>query len=301
MRRLLLFPAFLLTLNTLSNLAIGQNGATTIVTAMPSTLTVGGTVGLIATVQPNTVSITPGQAFTKPTGTITFLDGNTPLNGTPAALLPNTLASTTFQQTFGTLDPTVTQYAAGELTGDLNGDGVADLLVYGAAAMTGRLLVQTFISNGKGGYNPGAVQTFSLVGPGPGSLVAVNSPLLIDLNGDGRLDLLNGLQVAYGNGDGTFAAAVPVSFLSSGFETAYAADLNGDGKTDLLAVNTPNYPDQEFSVTVFLNGGEDLLLLPEQFQLAPLLMTLGFIRQLSWISMATANLTFSCSGHSNRF
>ena len=99
---------------------------------MPSTLTVGGTVGLIATVQPNTVSITPGQAFTKPTGTITFLDGNTPLNGhrrhsCQHPRLHNLSAD------FGTLDPTVTQYASGQLAGDLNGDGVADLLVYGAA------------------------------------------------------------------------------------------------------------------------------------------------------------------------
>ena len=52
----------------------------------------------------------------------------------------------------------------------------------------------------------------------------------------------------------------------AGFQTAYAADLNGDGKTDLLAVDNDG---QEFSVTVFLNGGKDLLLLPEQFQLAP--------------------------------
>jgi hypothetical protein len=98
------------------------------------------------------------------------------------------------------------------------------------AAMTGRLLVQGFVSSGKGGYNPGAIQRFSLVRPGPCSLEFENSRLLIDLNGDGKLDLLNGLQVAYGNDDDTFAAEAPVSFLSSGFETAYAADLNGDAK-----------------------------------------------------------------------
>jgi hypothetical protein len=80
------------------------------------------------------------------------------------------------------------------------------------------------------------------------------------LNGDGKLDLLCGLLVAYGNGDGTFAAAVPVSFLSSGFVTSYVADLNGDGKTDILAVNAisgnPFVGDPvQFAVTVFLNQG----------------------------------------------
>ena len=175
------------------------------------------------------------------------------MDNTPVALGSNTFASATFPQTFGTPDPTISQPVQGELTGDLNGDGVADLLIYGEQA-NALLLVQTFISNGKGGYTPGTVQTFSLAG-GVTYPSATNAPLLIDLNGDGKLDLLNGLQVAYGNGDGTFAVQVPISFLSSGFVTAYAADLNGDGKTDILAVDATSYPDLQFSVTVFLNGG----------------------------------------------
>src|SRR5580704_13260963 len=178
MGRLLLFPALLLTLNALSSVAAGQNGATTTVTANRATITVGGTVGLIATVQPNTVSITPGQPFTKPTGTITFLDGTTPLNGTPATLLPNTFATATFQQTFGALDPTIAQYASGELTGDLNGDGVTDLLVYSQQdPITYRQLVQTFISNGKGGYTPGALQTFTFPYTGDPYLIVNDVPI----------------------------------------------------------------------------------------------------------------------------
>ena len=46
-----------------------------------------------------------------------------------------------------------------------------------------------------------------------------------------------------------------VSFLASGFVTTYAADLNGDGKTDILAVNATSWPNLQFSVTVFINGG----------------------------------------------
>jgi hypothetical protein len=258
LRRLPLFSAWLLALNLSANLAPAQNGATTTVTANPATITVGSSAGLAATVQPNNVSGV-AKTITRPTGTITFLDGSTPLNTPPIALAPNRFSTATFQQTFGTIDPTLTgqvfSNVNGELVGDLNGDGVQDLFIY---AYLPQFSEQTFTSNGKGGYNAGAVQTFSFSTYSSYPNVT-NLPQFIDVNGDGKLDLLCGLQVAYGNGDGTFAQAVPVSFLSSGFITSYAADLNGDGKTDILAVNTIpgtlfDVPVQ-YAVTVFLNQG----------------------------------------------
>jgi hypothetical protein len=94
-RRLLLLPAFLLTLNALPGLAAGQTVATTTVTANPGTITVGSTVGLTATVQPSAAP-SGGKTIPRPTGTITFLDGTTPLSGAPIALVPNGLASATF-------------------------------------------------------------------------------------------------------------------------------------------------------------------------------------------------------------
>jgi hypothetical protein len=145
-------------------------------------------------------------------------------------LAPNGFASATFPQTFGTPDPSLT--VTGELVGDLNGDGVQDLLIYGSPAP---FSLQTFTSNGKGGYNASALQTLSFSACSSNENV-VGSPQLIDLNGDGKTDILCGSLVAYGNGDGTFAQAVSVSFLASGFLTEYAADVNGDGKTDILAV-----------------------------------------------------------------
>ena len=64
MRRLFFFSALLLTLNALTCLADGQNGtqsATTTVTANPATITVGGSIGLTATVQPNNSASNPGK------------------------------------------------------------------------------------------------------------------------------------------------------------------------------------------------------------------------------------------------
>jgi hypothetical protein len=255
-----LFSALLLTMIALPGVSHGQNGtgvATTTVTATPASITVGGAVGLTASVQANSVSA--GKAVTKPTGSITFLDGSTPLNAAPISLVPGGYSSATFSQTFGTPNTALTQgssLATGQLTGDLNGDGVPDLLVYHYEPPYS---VQTFISSGKSGYSAGAVQTFNFPVNAKYPNVT-NVPQLIDVNGDGKLDLLCGLVTAYGNGDGTFAAAVPVPFLSSGFVTSYADDLNGDGKTDILAVDAfPNFPlnpgPLQFAVTVFLNQG----------------------------------------------
>ena len=273
-------PAFFLTIMTLPGVCLGQSGtgtATTTVTATPSSITVGGTVGLTATVQPTSTT-------TRPTGTITFLDGTTPLSSSPVALTPNGFASATFPQTFGTPDPTLTAQATitytGELVGDLNGDGVQDLLIYNFATP---FSAQTFTSNGKGGYNTGAAQTFSFVAGCSPSGYVVGSPQLVDLNGDGKTDILCGSLVAYGNGDGTFAQAVPVPFLSSGFYTAYAADLNGDGKTDILAVPTIVQPELEspvqFAVTVFLNQGGGSFTPAGTFPVAPIsyLPGIGFL------------------------
>ena len=189
------------------------------------------------------------------------------MSSSPNALTPNGYANATFPQTFGTPDPTLT---GGEVTGDLNGDGIPDLVIYDASPS---FSAQTFTSNGKGGYTTSAVQAFSFL-QGNAYPRVDNNPQLLDLNGDGKLDLLCGLLVAYGNGDGTFAAAVPVSFLSSGFVTSYAADLNGDGKTDILAVpiipGSPPIGQLQFAVTVFLNQGGGSFSPAGTFPVAPI-------------------------------
>jgi hypothetical protein len=269
-------PALLLAFISFPGMSAGQSGtgtATTTVTANPSTITVGGTVALTATVQPTSIT-------TRPTGTITFLDGTTPLSGSPVALTPKGFASATFPQTFGTPDPTFTPQPnienkglyTGELVGDLNGDGAPDLLIYSFA--TTPFSAQSFTSNGKGGYTTSAVQTFSFLGGCSPDGYIVGSPQLIDLNGDGKTDILCGTLVAYGNGNGTFAQAVTVPFLSSGFETAYAADVNGDGKVDILAVPTINQTELgspiQFAFTIFLNQGGGSFVSAGTFPVAPI-------------------------------
>jgi FG-GAP repeat len=75
------------------------------------------------------------------------------------------------------------------------------------------VMVQSFISNGKGGFTAGKPQHLTLPATTAAN-VAVPTPPAIDVNGDGKLDLLIGTTLAYGNGDGTFQQPVILSFLS---------------------------------------------------------------------------------------
>src|SRR5687768_14520235 len=66
----------------------------------------------------------------------------------------------------------------------------------------------------------------------PGNAVAV------DLDKDGKLDIIgssgNNLFILYGNGDGTFAAAVYLSVGANTYEVT-PADVDKDGRIDLVA------------------------------------------------------------------
>jgi FG-GAP-like repeat len=70
-------------------------------------------------------------------------------------------------------------------------------------------------------------------------------PLLVDLNGDGHLDLVathrvpleaNALHIWLGTGQGTFSE-VPQTWRSPGYAGLAAGDLNKDGQLDLLAAS----------------------------------------------------------------
>jgi hypothetical protein len=135
--------------------------------------------------------------------------------------------------TFGTPSTVVPSGMAGRggsaVVGDFNGDGKLDFAYFSQVASgfgIGHFL-SVSLGNGDG--------TFRVPYQTSPSTALAGQLLAGDFNGDGKLDLVLGNQLFYGNGDGTFA---PVATPQSGLQIIQAGDVNGDGKLDLLAFGT---------------------------------------------------------------
>ncbi|MBD2535652.1 hypothetical protein H6G97_42300 [Nostoc flagelliforme FACHB-838] len=146
-----------------------------------------------------------------------------------------------------------TQY----LTGDVNGDGAADLI---EVWQNGAVYSSTsFLNNGQGLFSTGVVT--DLVGD-----FRDNTQYLTgDVNGDGAADLIevwqNGAVYSstsfLNNGQGLFSTGV-VTDLVGDFRdnTQYlTGDVNGDGAADLIEVWQNG---AVYSSTSFLNNGQGL-------------------------------------------
>ena len=130
---------------------------------------------------------------------------------------------------------------------DLNGDGKLDLVRITVSLKTFFISVSVFLGNGDGTFQSPIENGLVFASPG----ITFSVPILADVNGDGKLDLVfshsaigvsangaNGIWVLLGNGDGTFQAPTIVPYPAGAgvpVEIA-AADLDGDGTTDMVAI-----------------------------------------------------------------
>jgi VCBS repeat-containing protein len=115
-------------------------------------------------------------------------------------------------------------------TGDVNGDGRADLIV----AKTGGNTLSVLLGDGSGGFTAGAV----IPGTTPSYGVA-----LADVNSDQHLDIvstnynLGTVSVSYGSGSGGFSAPTVLSVNGATPYGAVVADINGDGRLDIVTAD----------------------------------------------------------------
>ena len=146
---------------------------------------------------------------------------------------------------------TIGMHGSAIAIGDLNGDGVLDLVVTNATPGDS---ADTSILLGIKGGGFQAAHNIKL-----GSLS--NDAFLADVNGDGKLDLVEDGGVALGNGKGDFGGLTPfpdgIAFSqpqSYQFNTHIAvADFNGDGHPDVVALFTPSGGSQQ--ADVLMNNG----------------------------------------------
>ncbi|WP_171717070.1 FG-GAP-like repeat-containing protein [Paenibacillus phytohabitans] len=141
---------------------------------------------------------------------------------------------------------------------DVNGDGKADLISIGQAGAWNEGWIYVSLSTGKG-YQPWTWTSESKM------LNAKDTPWFVDVNGDGRVDL-----VAKGQPNASNAGQLYVSLCNgSGYnpwtwtsgsrmvndnDVQWFADVNGDGKADLISKGQPDTANAGYVFVSLSNG-----------------------------------------------
>lgn len=204
--------------------------------------------------------------------------------------------------------------------GDMDGDGKPDLIVCvpskidGGGNLISQSHVYIYLGNGDG--------TFRAYYDFPVDATPSLTPMVLDLNGDGRMDLLfviaqslgfasyedNQLKAFVNQGDGSSFA---VGSTIYGTRLLATGDLNGDGKTDLVTTTIPRQPGPTTGLNILLGDGRGSFTAGATYALNPTLAAVGDLNRdghmdivaatpdKSTILMGNGTGTFSIAGTVN--
>jgi len=130
-------------------------------------------------------------------------------------------------------------------SGDLNGDGIPDLVAFDSsqelAGLTTVPDIMSLLSDGKGGFKETlGIPAATLKSLGFNFSNIAVFPTVVDLNGDGRADIIlsnaTGIYTALGNADGSFQTPVLIPGLAIQCEPLLsdAGNIDGSGHTSLI-------------------------------------------------------------------
>ncbi len=187
-----------------------------------------------------------------PTGLVSFLDQSNSNFSVGSAALNSATRTSGWQSlvSFATASPSY-----GVVTGDLNGDGIPDVVTSNYTGST----LSVLIGNGDGSFQTHvdyavANESFGLA--------------LGDVNGDGYPDIVvafdshGDVGVLLGNGDGTFQG-VQTNITSGATFYVALADLNHDGNLDIVTINN------NVGVSVLLGNGDGTFLGEQTYAAGP--------------------------------